>query len=165
VPDDAPPSSPVDTADLTAEDRRALADVAAGRLIDSETMTRRLGGWQIARSHAPIVGLRRDTDAPRWPLPADSSAGPSAETIPLVWTQTAAAECERVRQWLAAFGHQSDQRFTAALVTTMIRLIVDGADQTSGIADVPLLPPFALRVLIAPGQLAVLGPRARSAIR
>ncbi len=163
MPDDASPSLPVDPANVTAADRLALADVAAGRLIDSETMTQRLGGWQRAGMDASVA--ERLPAGPHLPLPTGARADPPCEAVPLVWTHTAAAECERIRQLLAAFCDRGDHRFTAALITTMVRLIVDGPDQSHGIADVPLLPPFALRILIDPDRLTVLGPRDRMAIR
>lgn len=163
VPDDAPAPLSVDPADLTADDHRALADLAAGRLIDSETITQRLGGWQIARFDTFADGPDgfSAVNRPVIILPAD--APPNA--APVLWTLTAAAACDRIRHLLSAFGEQGERRFTAALVATMVRLIVDGVHTSDGIVDLPLLPPITLRILIDRDRLTVLGLRERATIR
>ncbi len=76
-----------------------------------------------------------------------------------MWTQTAIDECSRMRRIFTVISDEAEPRFAAALVTVMVRLIIDGPGWDSGIADVPLLPPFALRVMIEDTGLTVLGPR------
>jgi len=137
---------------LTSADRAALADRAAGRLIDSDTMAQRLGGWQMARLHD--VGLR---------LPV---AGRAADTAtPLWWSATAVAECERFLRLLAALDGGGDRRCAAALVATMIRLMIEQSGEGRDIVDVPLFASLALRIGMADGAITVLGLRDHGTIR
>lgn len=133
-------------------------------MIDSETVARWLGGWHLARTGFDDLGhvspLHRDR-----PASPDSGSGfrirsnDAVGAFPLMWTQTAVDECSRMRRIFTVISDEAEPRFAAALVTVMVRLIVDGPGWDSGIADVPLLPPFALRVMIEDTGLTVLGPR------
>nr|WP_277998557.1 hypothetical protein [Sphingomonas liriopis] len=154
-------------------DTAALADLAAGRIVDSETVARWLGGWHLARAErrgtvppdliAALVEQRAGGDRSMPPPPAPRSDGltPDASTrdVPLIWTGTAIADCHRVRGLLAHFGTGAEQRLAAGLIAAMVELIVDGPARPRGRADIPLLPPLVLRVAIDPRRIAVLGLR------
>lgn len=150
---------PADSVALTAADRAALADLTAGRLIDSGDVAARLGGWRIARDD--IAG---GADAGVSPSRSPTMAG-ERNAIAVSWTHAAAADCERLCRLVTALDGDRGARLAAAVVTAMVRLIVEGRDRPNGIADVPLLPSVALRVVVADERLVVLGLRERLCIR
>ena len=142
---------PLDAADPA--DAAALADLAAGRVVDSEHIVGWLGGWQMARQadafvhHPPIADTQPHTKG-------------DAETRPLVWTESAYEACRRLRTDLAALSSDGDLRLVAALVATMVSLIVEG-DHPPGFAEVALMPPLYLRIAVTRTRtrIAVLGLR------
>lgn len=149
------PGLPLDAAD--PGDAAALADLAAGRVVDSAEVVRWLGGWQVARA-AP----RLDTPSLHAVTPAPHAAGVT-DTRAVVWTDTALHACRRLRAQLVLLGDESDLRLVAALVANMVALIVEG-DHAPGFADAPLLPPLYLRIAITRERIAVLGLRWRGAL-
>jgi hypothetical protein len=140
----------IDAVSVTGPDRDALNDAAAGRLIDSETMSRRLGGWQLARTASGEPAFH---------------ASDRVDPARLYWAETAASACDRLRAMLAAFGNDGDDRLAAALIAAMVRLIVDGPDHPNGIADVPLSVPLALRIVSEGDRVIVLGVHTTDLIR
>ena len=146
---------------LTTADRAALADRAAGRLIDSRAMAQRLAGWQIGRR----PGIAGSPPATR---PLDSLRSRFYdETMPLLWAHGAVTECDRLGRQLAALGCGGERRFAAALMATMVCLIADGAGAEEGaiVGDVPLLASLTLRVATAHGRMTALGLRGQPVIR
>lgn len=140
---------PLDAADPA--DAAALADLAAGRVVDSDQIVGWLGGWQMARQADAF-----DLCAPI----ADSQphAQGDAETRPLVWTESAYHACRCLRTDLAALSSDSDLRLVAALVAKMVSLIVEGG-HAPGFAEVALMPPLYLRIAVTRTRIAVLGLR------
>ncbi|MGP7794680.1 hypothetical protein [Sphingomonas sp. CLY1604] len=122
----------------------ALADVRAGRLVDSDQVARRFGGWPLAM-----------LDSRAAPGAAAFSAARDGVT-PVAWTESAVAECERIRAILAGMNDEAGQRFAAVLLATLIRLIVDGHPGPPGIATIPVFPTLSLRLLTGDGRLIVL---------
>ncbi len=143
----------VDPAALTDGDRRALADMTAGRLLDSEAMAARLGGWQVARADRPASRLTEDRAEPR------------GDAVTLLWTEAAIADYDRTRTLLAALSDHAVRRFAAAMVAAMVRAIVDGGGWASGIGDMPLLAHLVLRLSVTDGRLVVLGLRHAAMVR
>lgn len=140
---------PLDAADPA--DAAALADLAAGRVVDSEQVVGWLGGWQMARQADAFAHSAPIAD----PQP---HAHGDAETRPLVWTESAYDACRRLRADLAALSSDSDLRLVAALVANMVSLIVEGR-YPPGFAEVALMPPLYLRIAVTPTLIAVLGLR------
>ena len=140
---------PLDAADPA--DAAALADLAAGRVVDSDQIVGWLGGWQMAR--------QADTFVPCAPI-ADTQphAQGDAETRPLGWTDSAHDACRRLRTDVAALSSDSDLRFVAALVARMVSLIVEGG-HAPGFAEVALMPPLYLRIAVTRTRITVLGLR------
>lgn len=140
---------PLDAADPA--DAAALADLAAGRVVDSDQIVGWLGGWQMAR--------QADAFVPHPPI-ADTQphAQGDAETRPLVWTESAYEACRRLRTDLAALSSDGDLRLVAALVATMVSLIVEGG-HAPGFAEVALMPPLYLRIAVTRTRIAILGLR------
>lgn len=140
---------PLDAADPA--DAAALADLAAGRVVDSDQIVGWLGGWQMAR--------QADTFVPHPPI-TDTQPHPQgdAETRPLVWTDSAYDACRRLRTDLAALSSDSDLRLVAALVAKMVSLIVEGG-HAPGFAEVALMPPLHLRIAVTRTRIAILGLR------
>lgn len=134
-------------------DAAALADLVAGRTIDSAAVVRWLGGWQAARD-APRIDSALFPDATR----AGAIAGDITHPHAVVWTESALHACRRLRAHLVRLGGESDMRLVAALVANMVALIVEG-DHAPGFADVPLLPPLFLRIAVTRDRIAVLGLR------
>jgi len=140
---------PLDAADPA--DAAALADLAAGRVVDSEQIVGWLGGWQMARQADAVVPCAPIAD--RQP-----HAQGDAETRPLVWTDNAYDACRRLRTDLAALSSDGDLRFVAALVARMVSLIVEGGHAPS-FAEVALMPPLYLRIAVTRTCITVLGLR------
>lgn len=146
---DALAGLPLDAADPA--DAAALADLAAGRVVDSDQIVSWLGGWQMARQADAFV---------HHPPIADTQPHPQgdAETRPLVWTDSAYDACRRLRTDLAALSSDSDLRLVAALVAKMVSLIVEGG-HAPGFAEVALMPPLHLRIAVTRTRIAILGLR------
>ncbi|MCU6455749.1 hypothetical protein LPN01_16845 [Sphingomonas sp. A2-49] len=123
----------------------ALADIAAGRLVGSNAMALRLGGWHLAR----VDGAPSACD-PFQGSPATSPA------TPLCWTARAVGACDRLRRSIAATDPSAERRFAAALVRGMIQLIVDGAPGADGCRDVALCPAVTLRLHVTAAGIVVL---------
>lgn len=161
-------------------DLEALADLSAGRLVDSDAVARWLGGWHLARTDEPSPADDPKSDLasrraiavgfPALILPRASptivshSVNSTVHSPSLLWTQTAIRECDRLRQTLATLGREVESRLAAALVGVMVRLIVDGPECRDGIFDVTLLPTLGLRIASVDGDMTVLGPRSTAAI-
>ncbi len=143
----------VDPTALTEGDHRALAQMTAGYLLDSEVMAARLGGWQVARSNRPNIRMSEDR------------AEPHGEAVALLWTEAAIADYDRTRTLLAGLSDDAERRFAAAVVAAMVRAIVDGGGWASGIGDIPLLANLALRLSVTDGRLVVLGLRHDELVR
>lgn len=129
-------------------DVAALEDARAGRLIDSDQVARHLGGWSLATLETAT------------PLPAattDFTVIAGGATTPLAWTHSAFAECDRLRTIVARVSDTAERRFAAAILTAMIRLIVDGHHGAEGISTLPIHPMLSLRLLSGDGRLIVLG--------
>lgn len=146
---------PLDDADPA--DAAALADLAAGRVVDSDQIVGWLGGWQMARQaeafvpHHPIADTQRHAQG-------------DAEMRPLVWTESAYDACRRLRTDLAALSSDGDLRLVAALVAKMVSLIVEGG-HPPGFAEVGLMPPLYLRIAVTHTRIAVLGLRWNGTLR
>lgn len=152
-------------------DEAALADIAAGRTVVSESVARWLGGWALARGVADgraaggaiVRTVGGDRDGPNVEIDDPSAGRPQSVDLPsetaLVWTETALTQCHHLRQRLARFGGGGEQRVAAVLVAAMVTLIVDGAGLPAGPADWPLSTALHLRINVRAEEIAVLGVR------
>jgi len=68
-------------------------------------------------------------------------------------------DCDRIRRLLVTFDVDSQyvlRRFDVLVMAAMVRLIADGANRRSGVAEIILLPALALRILAEDGRVIVL---------
>jgi plasmid stabilization system protein ParE len=124
---------------LAAADARALAEIAAARVISDAAVQCWIGSWGGAASCRPPV----------------EAAGPRAATS-LVWSEGAIADLEHIRRYLTAFDPAAARRFADRVTAVAEVLGQQAAALSPGIGQHDRLRPFTLRYHVTNGSLAVM---------
>ena len=133
------PSLFADPAAIAAADARALAEIAAERVV----------------SHAAaILWMTRWGGADPWQPPPNDA--PAAQAMPLVWTEGAIADLEHIRRYLTAFDPAAARRFATRVATLARSLEQEEAARPAGIDHIQTLRPFTIRYRLAAGELVIM---------